>query len=368
MGTSTNVRDTEGQNVLVYQDASHLIYQGTAIIPLSEVHDFFKQMPSVASSTGFELRLQMNLSRENSYIMTYPAVTTVNLDKPIIPKLVTSNQVIGHCCPFMMANPTNTGSTGLEIAQAADIGDDSTITLRSYIGWANQLNLLLSGGTVPIGGLGNNNPCRIYIPAISYTNNYNKQIIEKPFYSLKFLDYYIDSDLNKSPGSQVSRLINSQLSRVRNLYIIPILTSSNTVPSPFNSPLSSAPITVTPIRLKNFNIQIGGSNIFSEPLNFNYQYYNNNLISIMADINGNSLKSKFFGGQITKSMWENGYNVYTINLEKVTDEISDSLIKSFQLIFHIETAVVTGYDFYYMITYQPELMLDRSTGQITNSQ
>ena len=70
-------------------------------------------------------------------------------------------------------------------------------------------------------------------------------------------------------------------------------------------------------------------------------------------------------------MWENGYNVYSINLEMVSDEIKDSLMKSFQLIFQVEdstfaTANKLKYDFYYMITYQSELNLDRSTGQITN--
>ena len=89
----------------------------------------------------------------------------------------------------------------------------------------------------------------------------------------------------------------------------------------------------------------------------------------MADINGNSLKSKFFSGQISKSMWENGYNVYCINLQKCTDETADSLMKSFQLIFQVESSNVAtvSYDFYYMITYQSELSLDRSTGTITNS-
>jgi len=86
----------------------------------------------------------------------------------------------------------------------------------------------------------------------------------------------------------------------------------------------------------------------------------------MADINGNSLKSKFFSGQISKSMWENGYNVYSINLMKCTDEITDSLMKSFQLIFQVDGAAGLSYDFYYMITYQSELNLDRSTGTITN--
>ncbi len=90
----------------------------------------------------------------------------------------------------------------------------------------------------------------------------------------------------------------------------------------------------------------------------------------MSDVNGNSLKSKFFSGQITKSMWENGYNVYSINLEKVTDEITDSLMKSFQLIYQIEdntSGTKLKYDFYYIITYQSELSLDRSTGTITSS-
>jgi len=151
------------------------------------------------------------------------------------------------------------------------------------------------------------------------------------------MDYYVDMDEGKDQGGTISRLFNVQLSRVRTLYIIPFLSGSATVPSPFNSPISSAPITCTPCKLKNFNIQIGGGNIFTEPQNFNYQFYNNNALSLMADVNGNSLKSKFFSGQITKSMWENGYNVYSINLEKVTDEIFDSLMKSFQLIFQVET-------------------------------
>ena len=73
----------------------------------------------------------------------------------------------------------------------------------------------------------------------------------------------------------MSRLFNVQLGRVRTLSIVPFL-SGGAFPSPFNSPISSAPITCTPVRLKNFQIQIGGVNIFSEQLSFNYSFYNNN--------------------------------------------------------------------------------------------
>jgi len=373
-GTQVNLRDTENQNVLVYQGTDGLVFQGTAIIPLSELHDFFKEMPSVASSTGFELRLQSNLSKENSYTITLPAVPALATGAnptyvgALVPTSVSAQQIVGHCCPFLISNPSGDGSTGLKINQTVNnsILAGSTITVKACIGWSNTTGQLSANNQFP-GSAGN--PARIFLPAINFNNDFIKDIVQHPQYSLKYMDYYIDADLGKTQGSSITRLFNVQLSRVRTLYIIPFLSANGNVPSPFNSPISSAPITCTPCRLKNFNIQIGGQNIFSEPQNYNYQFYNNNALSIMADINGNSLKSKFFSGQITKSMWENGYNVYTINLEKCTDEITDSLMKSFQLIFQIENSAITGisYDFYYMITYQSELSLDRSTGTITNT-
>jgi hypothetical protein len=334
-------------------------------------------MPSVASSTGFELRLQSNVSRENSYTTRYGAIAVSPTTVANIPDLLTSNQIVGHCCPFLLSNPSGgtqgatgtCGSTGLAINNTAAINSGASITIKACIGWLNTTGQLNAEGKYP-GSAGN--PCRIYLPSVNYNNDYIKQIIQQPQYSLKYEDYYCDIDEGKVQGSSVSRLFNVQLSRVRNLYIIPFL-SAGAFPSPFNSPISSAPLTATPCRLKNFNIQIGGQNIFSEPQNFNYQFYNNNTLSIMADLNGNSVKSKFFSGQITKSMWENGYNVYSINLEKVQDEITDSLMKSFQLIYQIEDSTFTPlanklkYDFYYIITYQSELSLDRSTGTITNS-
>jgi hypothetical protein len=372
-GTGCNsLRDTGNQNVLCYNGTDGLAFQGTAIIPLSELHDFFANIPSVASSSGFELRLQSNLSRENSYVTKYGAIGA-GATTPNIPIEVTSQQIVGHCSPFLIVNPSGGaagtwGSTGLSINNTAAIAANSTITVRACIGWTNNTGQLAGTGQFS-GSAGN--PCRIFLPAINYNNDYIKQIVQNPQYSLKYLDYYVDIDEGKTQGSQVSRLFNVQLSRVRTLYIIPFLSGSTLFPSPFNSIISSSPISCSPCRLRSFNIQIGGQNVFTEPQQFNYQFYNNNALSLMADVNGNSLKSKFFSGQITKSMWENGYNVYSINLEKVSDEISDSLMKSFQLIFQVEdstfaTANKLKYDFYYMITYQSELNLDRSTGTITN--
>jgi hypothetical protein len=96
----TSLRDTENQNAIVYHNTDGIVMQGICILPLSELHDFFKNMPSVGSSSGFELRLQSNLSRENSYITRYAQINAGS-NTPNIPDLVTSQQIVGHCKPFL---------------------------------------------------------------------------------------------------------------------------------------------------------------------------------------------------------------------------------------------------------------------------
>ena len=90
-------------------------------------------------------------------------------------------------------------------------------------------------------------------------------------------------------------------------------------------------------------------------------------MSILADINGNSPKGASFSGQISKSQWENGYNVYYVDLEKVSDIITDSTMKAFQLTYSIDGSNTdVTYDMYYIISYENELNLDRLTGKITS--
>jgi len=205
MGSNlTSLRETGNQNAIVYHNTDGIVMQGVCIIPLSELHDFFKNMPSVASSTGFELRLQSNLSRENSYVTRYGQINAGS-NTPNIPDLVTSQQIVGHCCPFLLSNPSGNGSSGLNINTTAQINANSTITVRACIGWSNvtgQLRTQFEGSA--------GNPCRIYLPSVNYNNDYIKQIIQQPQYSLKYLDYYVDMDEGRAQNSSVSRLFNVQ--------------------------------------------------------------------------------------------------------------------------------------------------------------
>ena len=141
--------------------------------------------------------------------------------------------------------------------------------------------------------------------------------------------------------------------------------------SPYLSPVSSAPNTTSPCSLSNFQIQIGGQNIFSEPLQYNFQYYNDNVMSLIGKYNGNAVKSNQFSGQITKSQWEKAYSVYMLNLQKVNDQTQDDLAKSFQITFRVNTKntadTTIKYDFIILLEYQMTKYINRVTGILSDN-
>ena len=359
------LKETENQSCLVYQDTTNIIFHGMATIPLSQLHNSFEKMPALGSVKGFELRLQTNLARENTYVMNYGdlAITVTSAT----PTSIVSNQSIGHCCPVMvMSNIDENGASGIAFTKAAITA--GVITTRCSIGWYGNGSNTSSAPA-----------CRLYIPMVSYTSAYMKDIIAHPMYSLKYNDYYIDIDEKKTQGSTITKLFNSTVSKARILYIIPFLSSQAAVynggnlataayPSSVLSPLTSAPITATPCRLKNFQITVGGGQpIFSEPQAYNHSFYNSNAMSIISDVNGNSPKSAIFASQVSKSQWENGYNVFYVNLEKVSDYVTDTMAKSFIITFAIEgTNTAIAYDFYYMLSYENEFNIERLSGSFTS--
>ena len=105
------------------------------------------------------------------------------------------------------------GQTGLRYidgTQAAGI-----LSIKCAIGWG-RFDTLPTGMSLNANNVAaSNSICRIHVPTISFTSDYIKDIANSPQYSLKYNDYYVDSDLNQKQGSTVSRLFNTQLIRAR---------------------------------------------------------------------------------------------------------------------------------------------------------
>ena len=67
-------------------------------------------MPTVSSVQGFDLRLQCNIAKENTYSITYPSVSVVTL-----PSAINCIQSIGKICPVMISSPSINGVTGIKL-------------------------------------------------------------------------------------------------------------------------------------------------------------------------------------------------------------------------------------------------------------
>lgn len=375
---ATNVR----QNGIYSVTANKVIYVGTAIIPLKYVHDFYAKLPTISATTSFELRLQCNIAEENSWSVTYDASGAMTA--------VTSNQSVGRTCPVTLsqlsfktndgkdisgtvvdgglpvkwASAKATGSAGPPAVAAITNDKSFTIKVTPSIGWKN---VGLSG-----------HPCRIIIPNVNFTEPYAYKITTAPRYHIKYTDFYVDRDHSstaRAPGSTgIVRPINVSLSNVRHLYILPFLSGTadtalkavNT--NVYQSLVSSAPTTVSPCKLTNFNIAVGGNLMLSSPLLNNVHFYKNNFMSLMSHVNGNSLKSLDFGGVVTKTMWEQGgYGTYVIDLKRVKDELGDAKPKSFEVMFDVQSDGTAYYDFVYIIDYESNLFIERVGGAIKSS-
>ena len=342
---------------------TRLVFQYVATVPLNEVNDFFAKLPSVQSSLGFELRTQLNVASNNTWTINYNGATA---GVEFLPSSIVANQSVGNTCPFMVAPASNTisGNAGLGLGMAVNATSATAWSLAvnpfiGYFGNSPALNNGLPSGSTSL-------PCRIYVPQINYTPSYSRMILDQPSSKVLYNDFYVDMILNQNTASsnQVTRLFNVNLSRVRTMYIIPYLSSKANTPVSYRSPLSSAPTTCSFCRISNCNIQIAGQNIFVEPLQYNNQFYNNNLLPLIANVNGNSMKSQFMSGQITSTMWQKAYNVFTFDMKKVEDEVQDNVLKSFQINFKVDTT--NTYDFMVILSYQNELNVDRLTGQVTS--
>jgi hypothetical protein len=336
-------------------DKKTLTWTGMAIIPLPLLSDFFAKIGTVGNA-NFELKLQTNLNVNNSW--SYNLTSAANPDKAnaiansaFTDQFVSAVQSIGSVCPFMMSQPAYNSNTGLSIFP--DIGaTDVKLTITSSIGYDSN----------------NSIPAMIYLPIINMNPILAKDIFSSSVpQRILYDDFHSEWIENVSGTGQVRKSFQNQLNRPRKLLIFPFLSKSLPCKTPvYQQCTSSAPNTVTPIRLRNFQITRGSQNMFTDKHQYNYQFYQDHYLRLES-INGASLKSAYFSGQITKSMWEKCYGVYEFDITGSLDEVQDNLPKSFGLEFDVDTVNTLAYDFLVVMTTQSELYLNRATGLLTTS-
>lgn len=350
---------------------SYLVFQYVATIPLMFLSEFYEKIQSIVTLSQFELRLQTNLASNNSWsIQCGNKVSDVSTDLPV--ESIVSNASVGQSCPFMISKPSSDdGTTGLTI-YCSDKDAKPKITLRPFIGYyGNQVNnLSISTSTGLPSTQAGMYPCQIWIPSVSYNGSYQSTVIRMSPQKLLYNDFIVDTTHTDVPGgSQVQKLLTYQTGRLRKLYILPYLSSSgiSTACDPRQSLISSAPNTCSLCRLINLNVQLGSVNVFSSPISYQFNHYYNSALIAQGFANGNAFKADTMSGRVKFSDFNSCYGAYVIDLERVSDDVSDDIIKNIQLTYKIDTKSTVKYNMLYIIEYQSECNVDRITGQVVNS-
>ena len=342
---------------------TRLLFQFVAHIPLSQLADFYRTAPSMQTLKNFELRLQSNLSTNNSWSVTYTAPATAGTNQLLVASATANNASVGSACPFMLSsavyanNAANIFGQGLQISGTAAA---TTVTCTPFIGWAGQPATLTSN-TPPI-SLG----CRLWMPQWQLTSPYTSRILEKPVSRVIFSDYYAEVISVPAGAQQITRLLGCNLAHIRKLYIIPYFAAKAGATQPYKSLLSSAPTTCSYCKFSNVNLTLGGTNLLSEPLNFSNQFYENGLVQAISRMNGNAYDSDFCSGLITKSMWNKCYGVAVLDLKNVQDAVQDDGVKSINLSFKVDSSTASAHDFLILVTYENITYMDRVNGKLTD--
>lgn len=268
-----------------------------ATIRLKDIADFFDKLPLVKG--GF-MRIIVNYNSSTTALAAIAEGDTMSVSS------ITMNS--GRTNPIMVTSgAANNPSVGV-----LDVAADATFTVRCGVRSVSN-----SFASPPI------TSCRLYVPAYSLNPVYEEQLLAlKPIKEVVYTDIYNYNISNVGASGSFNAILTNGIVNPKYVVVIPYANSSTaasvfaTFTGPvYQSPFDSAPATTTPMAsLTNFNVQIGGKNVFQQNFNYDFESFMNEVASVNA-INGGSTVG-LSNGLIGKFEWDNGYRYYIADVSR----------------------------------------------------
>ena len=337
--TSFQTATSAGQlfkNHVVQNDATSIVYNIFAVIPMCVLHDFFDKLPI---ARGLSVRLNLYLNTGIQITETVAASNHVAITSSVIPRAT---------CPFQVSPISNDPTTG------SGFSVSTAVSL--------QYALRIGNSTLQ--------NCRFYASMYHFTPATESMYISSPERTILYNDVVQYTIPNVGPSSNVNTLITSGIARLRGFLMVPIINANSNVCGLDGkmSPFSSCPATTMPFaKIQNFQLQISGKPVFAAPVNHTQLLYNTMLRPELS-INGGSLRSLgMSSGCISKLDFESGYGFYWVDLTNLENEADDNTSKSVQVLFTNAlpsggTTLNLSTDFYIFLFYQKELRMNISNG------
>jgi len=269
-----------------------------AVIRLKDVADFFDKLPLVR---GASIRLTVNYnSCINNITCGADRIMSLAAASPYV-------SLSGRTAPVMVGSSAEGAPNG---------GASLEGTLTVSCGVVN--NSLKSG-------LGLLTQCRLYVPTYQMNPIYLDQIkrmASPPIKTVAYTDIFNKNIVSVASGQPFNELITNGIINPKYVVVTPFVNSTaagffaNAVGvNVFQSPFDPSPGTTSPqAALTNFNIQVGGSNIFQQDFRYDFESFRNELEELNALNGGKS--DGLTSGLISKYMWDNAYRYYVGNVSR----------------------------------------------------
>jgi hypothetical protein len=322
------------------QNANTVQYYIYAVVPLALLHPVFKALPlcrgakvkmTIFCNTG-TLNAATNIASGCSVNLTTDGANytgcTVNIPHATLPFMVSPIGANNGLSPHAV----------------------TTMTASLSLSNSNLVN------------------CRVYLSQYELSPEYEAEYLKDPVKKVIYEDYTSYTIQNIASGQGVNQLVTNGLTKLRGFLMQPQLSYSANGGlgiSPMASPFSSAPATCCPFaHLSNYQLQLAGRNLYDNPVNYSFEFFNENIRPTLS-LNGGSFQSLgMSSGSISNSDWSKGYGyIYSI-LDRHANDAIDSLSRSVQVVFTNSSAVAM--DYVIIVFYEREFTINCSTGLFVN--
>jgi hypothetical protein len=202
--------------------------------------------------------------------------------------------------------------------------------------------------------------CSLYVPAYVLTDEYESTLLKNQVQTIDYDDVLSAVFTGSTTGQSLNLQVQTSATNPKLLIVIPQVNSaSNATVVPLLSPFDSSPATTCPwASIQNFQVQLGGVNLFTNAQQYDFQQYMDELVQ--SGINGGA-EDELSSGLISKKMWSAGYRFYIANLSR-RDEVGDLSSKSIVVKGSNNTKLTM--DYYTFTVIGKRIKLDILTGDV----
>ena len=298
---------TTYQTLTVTSGSYGTIYD-VAILRLCDIMDCMAKWP-LAKRVDANLRIYINTgSLGVSLLQTGTAAMQFS----------GSSTTFTNTCPLMVSGLLTGGypATTIGIASSLSIARSASTSIFG-------VNFASSGGAHPM------TACRFYFPQVMLKADLMRTYISENRAKKVCWQSFLTNQFSAiSTGSSFSQLIQSGVSNIRGVLILPTLSSTTngllnasgtptlgiTPFSQFLSPFDPAPATTGPISLTNLQVSVGGINQLQNTTNFDFENFLEQ-INPVGKINSSDVLG-LSCGLISQAYWDQAYRAYYVDCSR----------------------------------------------------